>query len=82
MVNSNSANIGYNAVGMKLDRFFQAARPRRLRTMAEFAQQEIVIPSGRFEVLHSWLGVAPDPYLTRPSRHPKFAAPELSVVRA
>lgn len=40
------------------------------------------VRSGRFEVLHSWLGIAPDPYLTRPSRHPKFEVPRLSVVRA
>jgi len=32
-----------------LDWFLAQARPRRLRTMKQFAEQEIVIPSGPFE---------------------------------
>jgi branched-chain amino acid transport system substrate-binding protein len=37
---------------------------------------------GSFEILHSWSDIAPDPYLTRPSRHPQFDEPILTGVRA
>lgn len=40
------------------------------------------VRGGRFEILHSWSDIAPDPYLTRPSRHPQFDTASLSVVRA
>ncbi|MBK0327098.1 transporter substrate-binding protein [Rhodobacteraceae bacterium F11138] len=35
---------------------------------------------GVFEVLHHWADVPPDPYLTRPKRHPGISRPRLSVV--
>jgi branched-chain amino acid transport system substrate-binding protein len=38
------------------------------------------VRQGVFEVLHHWPEVAPDPYLTRPKRHPGIAAPRLSIV--
>ncbi|WP_340252213.1 transporter substrate-binding protein [Sulfitobacter pontiacus] len=40
------------------------------------------VQNGAFKILHSWSDIAPDPYLTRPSRHPKFSDPILKVVRA
>ncbi|MEP2920313.1 transporter substrate-binding protein [Sulfitobacter sp.] len=40
------------------------------------------VRNGAFEILHSWSDIAPDPYLTRPSRHPQFDSPTLSVVQA
>ena len=40
------------------------------------------VRGGAFEILHSWTDIAPDPYLTRPSRHPQFRDPSLTVVRA
>lgn len=40
------------------------------------------VRNGAFEILHSWPDIAPDPYLTRPSRHPKFSDPMLTVVQA
>ena len=38
------------------------------------------VRDGVFEVLHHWSDVAPDPYLTRPARHPRIDRPRLSVV--
>jgi len=38
------------------------------------------VRNGVFEVLHHWSDVAPDPYLTRPARHPRIDWPRLSVV--
>lgn len=38
------------------------------------------VRSGVFEILHHWSDVAPDPYLTRPVRHPRIDRPRLSVV--
>ncbi|UWR27891.1 transporter substrate-binding protein [Sulfitobacter sp. S223] len=40
------------------------------------------VRGGAFEILHSWKDIAPDPYLTRPSRHPQFSEPMLTVVEA
>jgi ABC-type branched-subunit amino acid transport system substrate-binding protein len=40
------------------------------------------VRNGVFEILQSWSDIAPDPYLTRPSRHPKFHNPMLTVVQA
>lgn len=38
------------------------------------------IRDGRFEVVCEWSGIAPDPYLTRPARHPMVETPKLKVV--
>lgn len=38
------------------------------------------VRGGVFEVLHHWPDIAPDPYLTRSSRHPNIGHPKLSVV--
>ena len=40
------------------------------------------VRNSAFKILHSWSDIAPDPYLTRPSRHPKFSDPMLKVVQA
>ncbi|KIN72383.1 transporter substrate-binding protein [Sulfitobacter guttiformis] len=40
------------------------------------------VRGGAFQILHSWSDIAPDPYLTRPLRHPQFDQPILTVVRA
>ncbi|SDZ50227.1 amino acid/amide ABC transporter substrate-binding protein, HAAT family [Jannaschia faecimaris] len=37
---------------------------------------------GAFDVLAEWHDVRPDPYMTRPARHPQLDGPRLSVVRA
>jgi len=38
------------------------------------------VRNGVFDVLHHWPDIAPDPYLTRPARHPYVDQPKLSVV--
>jgi hypothetical protein len=38
------------------------------------------VRGGVFEVLHHWSDVAPDPYLTRPKRHPGIPKPPLRIV--
>lgn len=40
------------------------------------------VRGGTFEVLADWRDVRPDPYMTRPTRHPQLDGPRLSVVRA
>lgn len=40
------------------------------------------VRGGVFDVLHSWSDIAPDPYLTRPLRHPQFDKTVLTAVRA
>jgi branched-chain amino acid transport system substrate-binding protein len=39
------------------------------------------VRDGAFQVLTEWADVPPDPYMTRPTRHPKLDGPQLRVVR-
>lgn len=38
------------------------------------------VRGGAFDVLAEWHGIRPDPYMTRPARHPQLDVPRLSVV--
>ena len=40
------------------------------------------VRNGTFDVLADWRDIRPDPYMTRPTRHPQLDGPRLSVVRA
>ena len=40
------------------------------------------VRGGVFQILHSWHDIAPDPYLTRPLRHPQFKKTTLTAVHA
>ncbi|UWQ19092.1 transporter substrate-binding protein [Jannaschia sp. M317] len=40
------------------------------------------VRGGAFDVLADWRDIRPDPYMTRPTRHPQLDRPRLSVVRA
>ena len=39
------------------------------------------VRDGAFQVLTEWADIPPDPYMTRPTRHPKLDGPQLRVVR-